>query len=242
MKLLTPSAGTPVSFSDIFQGFLSYFNQSNITFESVIKAYTNKKYCYFTNSGTTAFYIILKALKTISPENRGHPTCLHSALSDFTDQKAGLKPVLCDISLKTFNMDFQSLAKCINENTLCVVPVHMFGLPMNMEDVMQIAQQHSLFVVEDAASSLGTTIDNRPTGVFGVIGFYSFNRGKNLLPFQVDVLLLTGKRWQQRSKKNAPYCQNWDWFGIENRNEINCISPCRTPIFLYDIQRSYIPN
>ena len=42
MKLLIPSAGTPVSFSDIFQGFLSYFNQSNITFESVIKAYTHK--------------------------------------------------------------------------------------------------------------------------------------------------------------------------------------------------------
>ena len=102
--------------------------------------------------------------------------------------------MLCDISLKTFNMDTQSLEKCINENTLCVVPVHMFGLPMNMEDVMQIAQQHSLFVVEDAASSLGTTIHNRPTGVFGDIGFYSFNRGKTSLPFQVDVLLLTGKR------------------------------------------------
>ena len=180
MKLLIPSAGTPVSFSDIFRGFLSYFNQSNITFESVIKAYTNKKYCYFTNSGTTAFYIILKALKTISTKTEVILPAYTAPSLILPIKKAGLKPVLCDISLKTFNMDTQSLEKYINGNTLCVVPVHMFGLPMNMEDVLQIAQQHSLFVVEDAASSLGTTIDNRPTGVFGDIGFYSFNRGKNL--------------------------------------------------------------
>ncbi len=77
-------------------------------------------------------------------------------------------------------MDVQALEKCINKNTLCIVPVHMFGLPMNMEDVMQIARQNSLIVVEDAASSLGTTIHGRSTGVFGDIGFYSFNRGKNL--------------------------------------------------------------
>ena len=180
MKLLTPSAGTPVSFSDILQGFLSSCSHSNITFESVIKAYTNKKYCYFTNSGTAAFYIVLKALKTVSKRTEVILPAYTAPSLILPIKKAGLRPVLCDISLKTFNMDTQSLEKYINGNTLCIVPVHMFGLPMNMEDVLQIAQQHSLFVVEDAASSLGTTIDNRPTGVFGDIGFYSFNRGKNL--------------------------------------------------------------
>ena len=180
MKLLTPSAGTPVSFSDILQGFLFSCSHSNIAFESVIKAYTHKKYCYFTNSGTTAFYIILKALKTISTKTEVILPAYTAPSLILPIKKAGLKPVLCDISLKTFNMDTQSLEKYINGNTLCIVPVHMFGLPMNMEDVLQIAQQHSLFVVEDAASSLGSTIDNRPTGAFGDIGFYSFNRGKNL--------------------------------------------------------------
>lgn len=180
MKLLTPSAGTPVSFSDILRGCTSSFNQSITAFESVIKAYTNKKYCYFTNSGTTAFYIILKALKTVSKKTEVILPAYTAPSLILPIKKTGLKPVLCDISLKTFNMDVQSLEKCINKNTLCIVPVHMFGLPMNMEDVMQIARQNSLIVVEDAASSLGTTIHSRPTGVFGDIGFYSFNRGKNL--------------------------------------------------------------
>src|SRR3990170_2247834 len=180
MKLLTPSAGTPVSFSDILRGCTSSFNQPITVFESVIKVYTNKKYCYFTNSGTTAFYIILKTLKTVSKKTEVILPAYTAPSLILPIKKAGLKPVLCDISLKTFNLDIHSVRKHINENTLCIVPVHMFGLPMNMEDVLQIAQQHSLFVVEDAASSLGSTIDNRPTGAFGDIGFYSFNRGKNL--------------------------------------------------------------
>ncbi|HHT9135768.1 MAG TPA: DegT/DnrJ/EryC1/StrS family aminotransferase [Candidatus Wunengus sp. YC60] len=180
MKLLIPSAGTPVSFTDIAQGLTSSFNQSTKTFESVIKTYTNKKYCYFTNSGTTAFYVILKALKTISRKTEVILPAYTAPSLILPIRKTGLKPILCDISLKTFNMDIQSIERCINKNTLCIVPVHMFGLPMNTEDVAKIAQQHSLFVVEDAASSLGTTIQNHPTGTFGEAGFYSFNRGKNL--------------------------------------------------------------
>ncbi|MBU6391734.1 MAG: DegT/DnrJ/EryC1/StrS family aminotransferase [Planctomycetota bacterium] len=179
MNLLIPSAGTPVSFLDIFTGLASSFNRSIPAFESIVKSYTNKKYCYFTNSGTTAFYVILKALRRISKKTEVVLPAYTAPSLILPIKKAELKPVLCDISLKTFNMDIQSMNKCINENTLCIVPVHMFGLPIDMESIVTISQQ-PLFVVENAASSLGTTIDNRPTGVFGDVGFYSFNRGKNL--------------------------------------------------------------
>ncbi len=180
MRLLTPSAGTPVSSLDILKGLIYSFNQPTITLESVIKTYTNKKYCYFTNSGTTAFYVILKALRHISKKTEVILPAYTAPSLILPIKKAGLKPVLCDISLKTFNMDIQSLGKCINENTLCIVPVHMFGLPIDMGAIVKIAQQHAVFVIEDAASSLGATINAQPTGVFGDVGFYSFNRGKNL--------------------------------------------------------------
>ncbi len=179
MNLLIPSAGTPISFLDIFTGLASSFNRSIPALESIVKTYTNKKYCYFTNSGTTAFYVILKALRRISKKTEVVLPAYTAPSLILPIKKAELKPVLCDISLKTFNMDIQSMNKCINENTLCIVPVHMFGLPIDMESIVTISQQ-PLFVVEDAASSLGTTIGNRPTGVFGDVGFYSFNRGKNL--------------------------------------------------------------
>lgn len=183
MKLLIPSAGTPISFSDILYGIISSFNQSPGKFESDIKVYTNKDYCYFTNSGTTAFYVILKALRNIS----GRTEVILPAYTDpsliLPIKKAGLKPILCDISLKTFNIDIQSLHTCINKNTLCIVPVHMFGLPVDMKAILEIAKQNSLYTIEDAASSLGSTINKRPTGTFGDIGFYSFNQEKNLSTF-----------------------------------------------------------
>jgi len=180
MKYRTPSAGTPVSFSDILGGLVSSFAQPITTFEKVIKTYTNKKYCFFINSGTTAFYIILKALKTFSVKTEVILPAYTAPSLILPIKKAGLKPVLCDISLNTFNVDIPSLAKHINGNTLCIVPVHMFGLPVDMPAIGEIAHRHSLFVVEDAASSLGTTLGPHPTGTLGDIGFYSFNRGKNL--------------------------------------------------------------
>ncbi len=180
MSLRTPSAGTPVSSFDILKGLAFTFHRPITTFESLIKAYTAQKYCYFTNSGTTAFYVILKALKTLSKRTEVVLPAYTAPSLILPIKKAGLKPVLCDISLTTFNMDVQSLQTHINENTLCIVPVHMFGLPTGMKVLGEIARRHAIFVVEDAASSLGATIDGHPTGAFGDVGFYSFNRGKNL--------------------------------------------------------------
>jgi perosamine synthetase len=154
--------------------------KSLTTFESMIKTYTHQKYCFFTNSGTTAFYIILKALKRISNKKEVILPAYTAPSLILPIRKAGLKPVLCDISLKTFNMDIEELQKCINTNTLCIVPVHMFGRPIDMESIKEIARPHSVFIVEDAASSLGTTINEQPTGTLGDAGFYSFNIGKNL--------------------------------------------------------------
>lgn len=180
MKLLVPSTGTPISFLDVLAGITSLINRPMAAFENTLKVYTGKKYCHFTNSGTTAFYLILKALKKLSEKTEVVLPAYTAPSLILPIRKAGLKPVLCDISLKTFNMDVPSLGNCINENTLCIVPVHMFGAPADMDAVMAIARRRAVFVVEDAASSLGTLINNRPTGVFGDVGFYSFNRGKNL--------------------------------------------------------------
>ncbi|MGQ3684761.1 MAG: DegT/DnrJ/EryC1/StrS family aminotransferase [Candidatus Loosdrechtia sp.] len=183
MKLLIPSADTPVSFSDVFNGFLFSFSPSLEAFGSVVKSYTNKKYCFFTNSGTTAFYVILRALRRLSGKTEVIIPAYTAPSLIPPIKRAGLKPVLCDISLKTFTIDIPSIAKYINENTLCIMPVHQFGLPVNMEAVMNIAQQRALYVVENAAPSFGTTMNKRPAGTFGDIGFYSFNRGKNLSTF-----------------------------------------------------------
>ncbi|MDD5348179.1 MAG: DegT/DnrJ/EryC1/StrS family aminotransferase, partial [Candidatus Omnitrophica bacterium] len=136
--------------------------------------------CY---AGITAFYLILEAL-----QRRSHRT--HVILPAYTAgslvvavRKAGLIPVLCDVSLRDFNMDTQSLAARISVDTLAVVAVHMFGLPMR--DIVSLRTQlkAETMLIEDCCQSMGSRINDFPTGSFGDISFTSFNRGKNFTTF-----------------------------------------------------------
>lgn len=175
MRFMIPSVGTPIGIRDILQGL-----SGDKDFPDVFRRYTGVRYCYFTNSGTTAFYLILRALKTLSSRRKVVLPAYTAPSLILPVRKAGLKPALAEVSLDTFNLDVDRLEDYVDEDTLCVVPVHMFGLPCDMTGVKEIARSKDAFVVEDAASSLGSELDGRPTGTLGDLGFYSFNRGKNL--------------------------------------------------------------
>ena len=175
MRLMVPSVGTPIGIRDILQGL-----SGDEDLPEVFRRYTGVKYCYFTNSGTTAFYLILRALRTLSSRREVVLPAYTAPSLILPIRKAGLRPALAEVSLDTFNLDVDRLEDYVDEDTLCVVPVHMFGLPCDMTGVGEIARGKGAFVVEDAASSLGSELNGRPTGTLGDLGFYSFNRGKNL--------------------------------------------------------------
>ncbi len=134
----------------------------------------------FVNSGTTALYVTLMALKGLSDRKEVILPAYTAPSLILPIRKAGLEPKLCDISLDTFNFDLDALSLLVTENTLCVIPVHMFGLACDMGRINKIANKKGVYVIEDAASSLGTIINNKNAGAFGDVGFYSLNRGKNL--------------------------------------------------------------
>ncbi len=176
MRLMVPSVGTPIGIRDIWQGFFG----EDLDLVEIFKRYARVRHCYFVNSGTTAFYLILQALKVLSGRRKVVLPAYTAPSLILPIRKAGLKPALTEVSLETFNIDVELLREYMDEETLCVVPVHMFGLPCDMVGVEEVARSKGAFVVEDAASSLGSELDGRPTGTFGDLGFYSFNRGKNL--------------------------------------------------------------
>ena len=92
-----------------------------------------------------------------------------------------LKPVFADIDLRTFNIDPLSVREKITPKTRAIIPVHLFGQACNMEEIMAIAREHNLFVIEDNAQSLGSTQNNGArTGTSGHIGCTSFFPSKNL--------------------------------------------------------------
>lgn len=112
----------------------------------------NKKYCIFTGSGTSAIYIILKALKL------QHKKVLYPAITCTTPVNAaiyaGYKPIFCDINLNNYTMDIASIEFMIRTNDVgIIVPTHIYGHKCNMEKIMEIAKENNIFVLEDAAQT-----------------------------------------------------------------------------------------
>jgi len=185
MKKTTLSIGAPIELRDLLSAFSHFLRPGNAEgeFQAVIGRFSGKESVYFVNSGTTAFYVILQALKKLHGGNEVILPAYTAPSLVLPIKKAGLKTVLCDISMETHNMNLAALSDAISSNTLCVVPVHMFGLPLDMPALVNLCGNHSLFVVEDAASSMGSCLKGRQTGTFGDVGFFSFNRGKNFTTF-----------------------------------------------------------
>ena len=92
----------------------------------------------------------------------------------------GATPVFVDIDPQTYNMDLNQVEDAINDKTKAILPVHIFGQPVDMAAVQALADKHNLKIVEDCAQSFGAHIDGQQTGSFGAAGCFSFFPSKNL--------------------------------------------------------------
>ncbi|QNJ97891.1 transcriptional regulator [Constantimarinum furrinae] len=97
----------------------------------------------------------------------------------------GLTPVLVDVDPVTFNIDVEAIRRAITPNTKAIVPVHLFGLSANMDEIIEIAKEHDLYVIEDNAQAIGGTYTNKnmqkaKAGTIGHVASTSFFPSKNL--------------------------------------------------------------
>jgi len=154
-------------------------SSSRADFTSAISGYAGSRHVYLTNSGVSSFYVILRALKEISDRNEVILPAYTAGSLVVAVRKAGLKPVLCDISLEDFNLDEKFLKHAISPNTLAVVVVHMFGINMSGITELRAKIPDEAFLIEDCAQSMGSRTEDKECGSFGDASFFSFNRGKN---------------------------------------------------------------
>lgn len=92
----------------------------------------------------------------------------------------GAKPVFVDVLPDTYNLNPSMIEELISHRTKAIIPVHAFGLPAQMDEVMTIAKQNDLSVIEDAACSLGATFRGKQTGSIGDVGCFSFHARKGI--------------------------------------------------------------
>jgi perosamine synthetase len=132
------------------------------------------------SSGKAALTMILRALGELT----GRRKVILPAYSCYSVPsaivRAGLDPVPCDIGPDSFDYDYEHLLPMLGPDVLCVLSIHLFGIPSDTRRLVQPCHDEGIFVVEDAAQAMGVTVDGVPLGSLGDAGFFSLGRGKNI--------------------------------------------------------------
>jgi len=146
-------------------------------FEEKWSAFTEARNSIAVTSCTSALHLSLAALGFGSGDEAIVPAFTWISTANVIEHLGG-KVVFCDIDLKSFNLDLDQIESKISPNTKAILPVHLFGLPVNMEPVLALAKKHDLWVVEDAACGFGSRLKEKHVGTFGHTGCFSFHPRK----------------------------------------------------------------
>ncbi len=170
----------------LIESFTKHVKNSNFisgkevsNFEDNFKNLNESKYCISCANGSDALLIAIKALG-IKPGDEVITTSFSWIATSAAITMAGGKVIFCDIEKDGFNIDPDLIKKKITKKTVGIIPVHLYGYPADMIEIMKIAKRHKLWVIEDCAQAHLAKINKKKVGNFGDFGTYSFFPGKNI--------------------------------------------------------------
>ena len=167
------------AFSRVLSNSNYIMGEECASFERDFADYCGVSYCIGCGNGLDSLTLSLRALgigagdEVIVPSNTYIATALAVTY-------AGATPVFVEPELETFNIDPSLIEAAITPKTKAIMPVHLYGLPAKMSEIMAIARKHGLYVVEDCAQAHGATYNGQKIGSFGDAAGFSFYPGKNL--------------------------------------------------------------
>jgi len=142
-------------------------------FEKLFTDYTGAKYSVSVNSCTAALHLAMRALN-IGPGDEVIVPVLTFAATANAPLFVGAKPVFADVDEKTFNISPKQIEQKITKKTKAIIVVHYGGQPCDMKEIMEIAEDHDVKVVEDCAHALSALYQGKNVGTFGAVGCFSF--------------------------------------------------------------------
>lgn len=159
--------------------------------EDACAEYLGAKHAIGVSSGTDALLLALMALDIKPGDEVIVPTYSFFATAGVVSRLNAV-PVLTECDPVTFNIDVEDIKRKITPKTKAIIPVHLYGQSADMDEIMKIANQHKLYVIEDAAQAIGTQYkDGKCVGTIGHIGCFSFFPSKNLGCFGDGGLVIT---------------------------------------------------
>lgn len=185
----------------------SYVNK----FEEDFAAYVKAKKAVVTMNGTSALELALRTLG-IGEGDEVIVSSLTFISPVNTIKYVGAEPVFVDVCRDTWVMDANKIEELITPKTKAILPVHIYGQPVDMDKIMEIARKYKLYVIEDSTESLGSVYKEKATGIIGHMGCYSFN-GNKLITTGAGGMLVTN---DEKLGERAKYLSNQTKTVLEN--------------------------
>ena len=183
-------------------------------FENSFAEYVGSKYAMATSSCSGALHLSLLALG-IGPGDEVIVPDVTWVATASAVMYTGAKPVFADINTNDWTINLDSIRNLINKKTKAIMPVHLYGYGAAMNQIMQIALENNLFVVEDAAPAIGTEIDGKRAGTFGDFGCFSFQGAKLLVTGEGGMLVTDNEELFKRAKKDQDHGRKPGTFWID---------------------------
>ncbi|MFP4621417.1 MAG: DegT/DnrJ/EryC1/StrS family aminotransferase [Bacteroidales bacterium] len=161
-------------------------------FEKRMAEFTGGRYAVAVNSCTSGQFIMSRILDLQPDEEVILPAFTWISTANAVEF-LGARPVFCDISLETFNINAGLIKEHITTWTKAVYPVNLFGMPSDMNEIIHIATNHNMRIVEDCACGLGARIDNTHCGLFGDAGVLSFHPRKSITTGEGGMIITNHK-------------------------------------------------
>lgn len=181
------------------KGLNHAYGPNCVEFEKEFASWNGNKYAIFCNSGTAALHMGIAACGCGTGDEvivtayswSSSATCIlhHNAI-----------PVFVDIDYATMNIDTKKIEEAITPRTKAIVAVHLHGLAVNMEEVLEIAKKHNLKVIEDACQAHGAEFKGKKTGLWGDCAAFSFNQNKCLCSGEGGAFLTDDEDIFQKAK------------------------------------------
>lgn len=148
-------------------------------FEAEFAAYIGVKHCIAVNNGTDALRLAVRALKPFSG-GEGVTVSMSATATVSAIVEAGWQPLMIDINDDDYTMSIEALRAALTMPEMFIVPVHLYGQPARLDEILKLAQEHQALVLEDCAQAHGAMFNGKKVGAWGNMAAFSFYPTKNL--------------------------------------------------------------
>ncbi|MEM2169171.1 MAG: DegT/DnrJ/EryC1/StrS family aminotransferase [Candidatus Bathyarchaeia archaeon] len=201
IKLIEPVIGEEEikNVSEVLRSGWLTEGQQTKRFEEMVRNFIGVRYAIATTSCTTALELALRALDIGPGDEVIVPSFTHPATGNVV-KWIGAKPVLVDVDLSSYNIDLGEVEKAITRKTKCVIPVSWAGNPLDAGPLNELKEKYNLFIVEDAACSLGAECDGKKTGTMADITCFSFHPRKIITTGEGGMVVTNNSVYAERIK------------------------------------------